>query len=266
MPPDVPLQSIEPQRLYRQIADQLRTLIGQGEFEAGARLPAERDLARQLGVSRPSVREALIALEVEGWVEVRTGSGVYVQDRTHRSAERVAVTEWGPLELIRARRVVEGQTAALAAADTNKVAYVESGKLLDGYKGMQDARKAFEAKAKRWEAQNQSMVQNFQAAVQQYQKQGESMSPEQRAATEQKLGAQQQQVGQNQQKLQQQAQDEEAKMTQAVLERVNKQIEKYGKANGYRLILSGSLAYGRKDLDITQPVLKYLNQEYTAKK
>ena len=74
----------------------------------GARLPAERDLARQLGVSRPSVREALIALEVEGWVEVRTGSGVYVQDRTHRSAERVAATEWGPLELIRARRVVEG--------------------------------------------------------------------------------------------------------------------------------------------------------------
>ncbi|WBA41820.1 OmpH family outer membrane protein [Hymenobacter canadensis] len=162
--------------------------------------------------------------------------------------------------------VAADEPAALALADTNKVAYVESGKLLDGYKGMQDARKAFEAKAKRWEAQNQSMVQSFQAAVQQYQKQGESMTPEQRAATEQKLGAQQQQVGQNQQKLQQQAQDEEAKMTQAVLERVNKQIEKYGKANGYRLILSGSLAYGRKDLDITQPVLKYLNQEYAAKK
>ena len=84
----MPLQSIEPQRLYRQIADQLRTLIAQGEFEVGARLPAERDLARQLGVSRPSVREALIALEVEGWVEVRTGSGVYVLDR--RAAQRRA--------------------------------------------------------------------------------------------------------------------------------------------------------------------------------
>ncbi len=156
--------------------------------------------------------------------------------------------------------------AALAAADTNKVAFVESGKLMEGYKGMQDARKAFEAKAKRWEAQNQNMVQSFQSAVQQYQKQGETMTPEQRAATEQKLGAQQQQVGQSQQKLQQQAQEEEAKMTQAVLERMNKQIEKYGKTNGYRLIMSGSVAYGRKDLDITAPVLKYLNQEYTAKK
>ncbi|MBB1599080.1 FadR/GntR family transcriptional regulator [Variovorax sp. UMC13] len=111
----MPLQSIEPQRLYRQIADQLRTLIGDGEFATGARLPAERDLARQLGVSRPSVREALIALEVEGWVEVRTGSGVYVQDRSQRKANPVATAEWGPLELIRARRVVEGETAALAA-------------------------------------------------------------------------------------------------------------------------------------------------------
>jgi len=111
----LPLQSIEPQRLYRQIADQLRALIGKGEFAAGARLPAERDLARQLGVSRPSVREALIALEVEGWVEVRTGSGVYVLDRSQRPASPIAVTEWGPLELIRARRVVEGETAALAA-------------------------------------------------------------------------------------------------------------------------------------------------------
>lgn len=112
----MPLQTVEPQRLYRQIADQLRALIAKGEFAVGARLSAERDLAKQLGVSRPSVREALIALEVEGWVEVRTGSGVYVQDRAQRTAEPVAATEWGPLELIRARRVIEGETAAIAAA------------------------------------------------------------------------------------------------------------------------------------------------------
>ncbi|MDM0114657.1 FadR/GntR family transcriptional regulator [Variovorax sp. J22R133] len=112
----MPLQIVEPQRLYRQIADQLRALIAKGEFAVGDRLPAERDLSKQLGVSRPSVREALIALEVEGWVEVRTGSGVYVLDRSRRAAAApVAAAEWGPLELIRARRVVEGETAALAA-------------------------------------------------------------------------------------------------------------------------------------------------------
>ncbi|MEO5697233.1 MAG: FadR/GntR family transcriptional regulator [Burkholderiaceae bacterium] len=116
----MPLHSVEPQRLYRQIADQLRKLIGKGEFVVGARLPAERDLARQLGVSRPSVREALIALEVEGWVEVRTGSGVYVLNRSSRAAQTAPATEWGPLELIRARRVVEGEIAAIAATNRTR--------------------------------------------------------------------------------------------------------------------------------------------------
>ena len=55
----MPLQTVEPQRLYRQIADQLRALIAQGEFAVGARLPAERDLAKQLGVSRQSVCEGM---------------------------------------------------------------------------------------------------------------------------------------------------------------------------------------------------------------
>lgn len=116
----VPLQTLEPRRLYRQIAEQLRCLIAAGEFAVGDRLPAERDLAQQLRVSRPSVREALIALEVEGWIEVRVGSGVYVLPRaTGKAAAGKAApasAEWGPLELIRARKVVEGETAALAAA------------------------------------------------------------------------------------------------------------------------------------------------------
>jgi DNA-binding FadR family transcriptional regulator len=118
----MPLQAVEPQRLYRQIAEQLRSLIVRGEFPPGARLPAERDLAKQLGVSRPSVREALIALEVEGWVEVRTGSGVYVLERPGQAngEDKVPPTEWGPLELIRARRVIEGEIASLAAAHAKR--------------------------------------------------------------------------------------------------------------------------------------------------
>ena len=119
----MPLQTVEPQRLYRQIAEQLRVLIKAGEFAPGTRLPAERDLARQLGVSRPSVREALIALEVEGWVEVRSGSGVYAQDRPQGArppGTDTATLEWGPLELIRARRVVEGETAAIAARQAKR--------------------------------------------------------------------------------------------------------------------------------------------------
>ncbi len=112
----MPIQSIEPQRLYRQISQQLRALILAGEFPAGSRLPAERDLAVQLGVSRPSLREALIALEVEGYIEVRMGSGVYVCERPSDPAIGHDLSgEEGPLEVIRARSVVEGEVAAQAA-------------------------------------------------------------------------------------------------------------------------------------------------------
>ena len=109
----MPLQTIEPRRLYRQIADQLRALIQSGEYPVGCRLPAERDLALTLGVSRPSVREALIALEVEGLVEVRMGSGIYVTAR--EAARQVERNAHGPLEIIRARQLIEGDLAALAA-------------------------------------------------------------------------------------------------------------------------------------------------------
>src|SRR6266478_3657647 len=120
----MPFQSIEPRRLYRQIADQIRELIRSGEFVAGSRLPPERDLAKQLGVSRPSVREALIALEVEGLVEVRIGSGIYVLGPSVRAegedpgggpVHGAVDATAGPFELMRARYTIESECAALAA-------------------------------------------------------------------------------------------------------------------------------------------------------
>jgi DNA-binding FadR family transcriptional regulator len=122
----MPLQTIEPQRLYRVIADQMRNLIATGEFAVGTRLPAERDLSKQLGVSRPSVREALIALEVEGAIEVRTGSGIYVRNKKPNPkarANKLALTvsvAWGPLELMRARELVESEVAAQAARNAKR--------------------------------------------------------------------------------------------------------------------------------------------------
>ena len=111
----MPLQSIEPRRLYRQIAEQLRALIASGEFALGSRLPPERDLAAQLGVSRPSVREALIALEVQGLVEVRMGSGIYVTAQAPAGKLRDVESALGPFEILRARQLIESELAALAA-------------------------------------------------------------------------------------------------------------------------------------------------------
>ncbi|HUP31067.1 MAG TPA: FadR/GntR family transcriptional regulator [Usitatibacter sp.] len=117
----MPLQAVDTRRLYRQIADQIAALIERGEYGAGARLPPERDLAKQLGVSRPSVREALIALEVEGYVDVRIGSGVYVvgPPRTTGASEPMN-EDSGPFELIKARWLIEAECAALAAREATR--------------------------------------------------------------------------------------------------------------------------------------------------
>lgn len=111
------LKPVESRRLYQQIADQIRELIDRGGFETGMRLPPERDLALQLGVSRPSLREALIALDVEGRVEVRSGSGVYVSAaRSDPAAARTAAMGESPSQLMEARSVIEGELIMLACA------------------------------------------------------------------------------------------------------------------------------------------------------
>jgi DNA-binding FadR family transcriptional regulator len=89
-------------------------LIDSGEYPVGNRLPTERELAAQLGVSRPTVREALIALEVDGRVRIRVGSGIYVlapQEPTTIAAPAVA----GPFEILAARALFEGAIAEQAA-------------------------------------------------------------------------------------------------------------------------------------------------------
>ena len=134
----MPIQVIDNQRLYRQIADQLRALIDSGEFPPGSRLPAERELAKMLGVSRASVREAMIALEVIGLVDVRVGNGVLVcEPPTKVLSDEPVMTQvtrdqWKdvdpelgievnfsaeipPFALLQARRLIEPEAAALAA-------------------------------------------------------------------------------------------------------------------------------------------------------
>lgn len=113
----MPVEQIRTKRLYREVADQLTSLIASGEFKKGERLPAERELAGTLGVSRPTIREAMIALEIAGLVEIRTGAGIYViSDNTQARAEPAPDIGPGPFELIEARAHFEGEAAAIAAA------------------------------------------------------------------------------------------------------------------------------------------------------
>ena len=101
-------------KLYRQVADVIMASIKSGEYAPGARLPSERDLAVSFKVSRPTVREAMIALEILGLVESRHGSGIYVTEHppTQRGVDDLDI---GAFELTEARRLFEGESAALAA-------------------------------------------------------------------------------------------------------------------------------------------------------
>jgi DNA-binding FadR family transcriptional regulator len=105
-------------RLYRRIAELLETRIDQGLFPAGAFLPAERELAEQLAVSRTSVREALIALEVTGRVAIRQGHGVQVLSGPQRpTPQNPPEVDIGPVQIMEARGVIEPRIAELAAAN-----------------------------------------------------------------------------------------------------------------------------------------------------
>ncbi len=142
----MPVHSIQSRRLYQQIADQLRTMIDNGEFPPGSYLPPERELSQQFGVSRTSLREALIALEVIGLVRVRVGDGVIVLPPEKRNGhgapqpieQAIRSQPWEldpeleselgppdfsaevpPFALLQARRLVEPEAAALAAENAS---------------------------------------------------------------------------------------------------------------------------------------------------
>ena len=101
-------------RLYERVAQDISGKIAAGVHAVGQRLPSERDLAQAYAVSRPTIREAIIALELDGLVEVRLGSGVYVTARLPRGGQAGAM-DVGPFELLEARRASEGEACALAA-------------------------------------------------------------------------------------------------------------------------------------------------------
>lgn len=108
----MPIQAVESRRLYTQIAEQITRLVQEGEFRPGQHIPSERDLSQLFGVSRPTVREALIALEVSGLVEIRVGVGVFIKEGAPATTPESTSS---PIEIQQARLMLEPEVAALAA-------------------------------------------------------------------------------------------------------------------------------------------------------
>jgi len=116
MTPEAVLPLANADRSYQRLAAQILEIIGKGEFASGARLPSERALAERFDVSRTSVREAIIALELQGAVEVRGGSGIYVsQVPAIKTPVFMPPSGPGPFEVLRARCLIESEIASVAA-------------------------------------------------------------------------------------------------------------------------------------------------------
>ena len=139
---------VQSSRLYEQIVRQIEDSIQQGELTAGSQLPAERDLAKQFGVSRTAVREAIKALQEKGLVDAFPGRGTFVTSGTpnamRRSLDQLVNSgdEEGRAYLVEVRDMLEPEIAALAAvrADEEDLGVMrEAVKTMDGASWDSDA-------------------------------------------------------------------------------------------------------------------------------
>jgi GntR family transcriptional repressor for pyruvate dehydrogenase complex len=115
-------KTVQSSRLYEQIVQQIEDSISQGALKPGDQLPAERDLARQFGVSRTAVREAVKALREKGLVAAHPGRGTFVTNGTTQVIRqsldlmmKIGQVDGMP-HLAEIRQILEPEIAALAAA------------------------------------------------------------------------------------------------------------------------------------------------------
>jgi DNA-binding FadR family transcriptional regulator len=114
---------VAPLRSFEVVARQIVSMV-QAHYGIGQRLPPERELAKTFGVSRPTIREAILSLAMSGMLQVRSNSGAYVISRRELPAVQ-ALEGAGPFENLEARQMIEPQIAALASQRASKTTIVQ---------------------------------------------------------------------------------------------------------------------------------------------
>ena len=149
------------------------------------------------------------------------------------------------------------------------LAYVDSARLVNGYKGMQAARKVYQQKAATWKANVDTLASEVQQQIMKYEKEAAKMTAKEKQLSQELIKTKQNQLVEYQRALQAQAQQEDGKMTTDVVSQINAYLKKYGKDHHYRVIMAateyGNIAYADEGLDITKEVLDGLNKEYDGK-
>ncbi len=123
----------EKKRLFFRIANELEQEIIAENYKLGQKIPTEKELSDIYGVSRSVIREAILALEIKGYVEARAGSGVVVV-KAPPSILKTTEHEIGPFELLQARQVFEREAAALAATQVTRRDLIRLQRILESGK------------------------------------------------------------------------------------------------------------------------------------
>jgi outer membrane protein len=172
----------------------------------------------------------------------------------------------GNLILILLSIVISVAAIAIHYIDRKEIVFVDSVKLLNGYKGMESARKSYEAKISVWKSNIDSLKSELEAKIKDYQANQSKFTPKEKKLTEELLQSQEQQFLSYQQTISEKIQKEDEQLTQSVLTKVNDFIKKYGEEHGYEIIMAatqyGNIVYSRKGNDITEEVLTGLNNDY----
>jgi outer membrane protein len=152
------------------------------------------------------------------------------------------------------------------ACQQNKIGYVDSVKIMDDYQEKIDVEARFKTKADAMGRKRDSISQAFQMELQQFQSKAQSMSQQSAQEEYSQLQQRGQQIGQRLQQEEQQLQQNSQTQMDSLVKKVKKEIRAYGKANGYTYILGGgeggSVIYGDDAQDVTEEILKILNDKY----
>lgn len=151
---------------------------------------------------------------------------------------------------------------------SEKIAYVDSGKLMSKYTAMEEARKEFEIKNKQWQSNIDTLNQDFQTAMRTYDNAQLKGSDADKKKAKEEVSLRQKRVYEYQQAIQQKAKEEEGRLTQQVLSKVNNYLTEYGKQHHYKFILvanNGNIGYADTGADITEEILNHLNNDYSRK-
>jgi outer membrane protein len=172
-------------------------------------------------------------------------------------------------EMVFKATVIAGLLIVIALQFDRKesIVYVDSVKLVNGYKGMQAARKEFETKTAAWKANLDTLRTELEGKIKEYEAGKTRLGAKEKALTEELIRTRQEQYMNYQNIIAEKIQNEDQELTTKVLGKVNDYIKKYGEDKGYAIIMAatqyGNIVYAEKGMDITEQVLEGLNKELT---